>query len=159
MTRISANDVYAAEASFEFSLNNRHLYPTAVVFGSTINIPDQRRFGQIDHVRAYVRFALAHPTIRQLFPERAMVPVTVRPRKGQAKAHYEERTSTIALPDNEFGLCEVTVLHELAHHLAPGHAHDIHFIRAFDSLVEGLMGPEAVLLYRDCVANLTARVN
>jgi putative metallohydrolase (TIGR04338 family) len=154
--RISAKDVYAAEHSFEFALNNRHLYPTAVVFGSTINVPDQRRFGQIDHVTKYIDYVLAHPTIRQLFPERSMTPVSVRVRKGQNRAHYEERTAVIALPDNKFGLCEVTVLHELTHHLVPGGQHDRDFINAFDTLVGSIMGSEAVLLYRDCVANLTA---
>jgi putative metallohydrolase (TIGR04338 family) len=155
MVRIAANAVYQAEQIFENALNNRDKFPTAIVFGSTVNVPDQRRFGDYQHVRKYVNYVLAHPHIRHVYPTRSLKPVKVRVRKGPNKAHYERSTSTIALPDNRFGMSEVTVLHELAHHLSDTGGHDALFIKALDTLIETMMAPEAILLYREAVSNLT----
>ena len=86
-------------------------------FGSRIDVPMQRRFGDIASVRAYVDRVLELPAVRAGYPSAG--PVQVRERSGQRRAHYEPGTATIAVPMRDlWGGREAVVLHELAHHLA-----------------------------------------
>jgi putative metallohydrolase (TIGR04338 family) len=86
---------------------------------------------------------------------RAAVPVRVRSRNGQARAHYERANATIAIPPYEgnraWAMRELVVLHELAHHLEPDPASAVHgpaFVHRYARLVTEVIGPEAGLLLR-----------
>jgi putative metallohydrolase (TIGR04338 family) len=126
-------------------------------FGSRIDVPMQRRFGDIASVRAYVDRVLALPAVRSRYPSAG--PVQVRERSGQRRAHYEPGTATIAVPMRDlWGGREAVVLHELAHHLAcsvgvPASAagrrwHGAEFQSAMCELVTEVLGAQAALLLR-----------
>jgi putative metallohydrolase (TIGR04338 family) len=81
---------------------------------------------------------------------------------GHVAAHYERETATIAVSLRHAGaLREFVVLHELAHHLesdsAAGPApHGVEFCHRYLELVDGVIGPEAALLLRGCLADCGA---
>jgi putative metallohydrolase (TIGR04338 family) len=126
-------------------------------FGSRIDVPMQRRFGDIASVRSYVDRVLALPAVRAAYP--AAGPVSVRERSGQRRAHYEPATATIAIPMRDvWGGREAVVLHELAHHLACSAGvptspsgrrwHGAEFQTAMGDLVIEVLGAQAALLLR-----------
>lgn len=140
------------------------------IHGSSITLPIERRFASIESVQAYVDKVLALNWVRDTWPQAAS-PVTVRNRAGQAAAHYESDTATIAVPPGSPGrgwaMRELVVLHELAHHLAhrtptrgshsPSDSpHGPAFLGRLLTLVEELIGAEAAFVLRaslhDCGA-------
>jgi putative metallohydrolase (TIGR04338 family) len=135
--------VYAAESEVELFLSRPGT--TLELHGSTIAVPDERKFGRVEDVQRYVNAALEHVG-KEIFP------VTVRARKGEKKAHYSRIKSEIAVPENAFGLRETTVLHELAHHLTPlgfvVAAHGPEFRSVMTELMGKCLGPEAQFLLR-----------
>lgn len=131
--------------------------------GSTITLPIERRFASVESVQDYVNRVLSLNWVRNTWPK-AAVPVTVRSRAGQAAAHYEPETATIAVPPGQPGrgwaMRELVVLHELAHHLAPHSSsdspHGPAFLGRLLTLVSELIGAEAAFVLRvtlhDCGA-------
>jgi putative metallohydrolase (TIGR04338 family) len=124
-------------------------------FGSRMDIPLQRRFGDIDTVRRYVAAVLAGPYV--LENHRLAGPVAVRERAGQAKAHYEPGSATIAIPlDTQWAARESVILHEVAHHLAGSAVpatgrrdwHGIRFRYVMCGLVASVLGEPSALLLR-----------
>jgi putative metallohydrolase (TIGR04338 family) len=121
-------------------------------YGSTLIIPDERKFGDLDGVQRYVDQVLALNWVRTTWPTLAAQPVTVRARKGDAFAHY--RLGVIAVPEHKgnisWAMREMVVLHELAHHLARGgESHGVHFVSTYLHLVKELVGDEVGLLLTD----------
>jgi putative metallohydrolase (TIGR04338 family) len=128
---------------------------TLDLHGSTIALPIERRFASVDSMQRYVDLVLALPWVQSTWPVRAAEPVTVRRRDGQAQAHYERLTATIAIPPYErtkaWAMREFVLLHEIAHHLAPNRdraPHGAEFVDRFATLVTEIVGPEAGLLLR-----------
>lgn len=126
-------------------------------FGSRIDVPMQRRFGDIASVQAYVDGVLSRPAVHAAYP--AAGPVRVRERSGQLRAHYEPSTGTIAVPMRDrWAGREAVVLHELAHHLACSAGvpvstsgrrwHGSEFQAAMHDLVTEVLGAQAALLLR-----------
>jgi len=144
--------VYAAEGQVARIVDARLEYPTIQMFGSELVVPDDRKFGDLDSVQRYVDSVLQLNWVRARWP--SVGAVTVRARQGAGKAHYERDTATIALPPYErggqWGLRELVVLHELAHHLTPEAAphHGPDFVANVLALVAELIGPEAEFLLR-----------
>jgi putative metallohydrolase (TIGR04338 family) len=155
--------VYAGEQMVRTILNHASLqgHVTVESHGSHLTVFPDRRFGQVQDVQSYVDRVLSLNWVRATW-EQAYIPVKVRTRQGQAKAHYEPWNSTIALPPFEHGrawaLREIVVLHELAHHLSRGHGHDEIFAGTFVALVEEIIGSEVALLLRTGILEQGARV-
>lgn len=127
------SEVYAAERSVRNLLDNPG---TAIkLHGSTIMIPEERRFARIEDIQVYVDAVLKH--IGKPYG------IKVRTRKGDKFAHYEPWTNTIAVPDNAWARREVVVLHEVAHALSSGDGHGPKFRAAFVELMGATLGPEA----------------
>jgi putative metallohydrolase (TIGR04338 family) len=144
--------VYAAEDQWSALLDRGGRVD---FFGSQLDIPPQRRFGDIDSVRRYVEVVMGLPFITDDYPGAGSV--TVRERSGQARAHYEPHSLTIAVPmRSRWAARESVVLHEIAHHLAcslsaPPDRRDWHgtrFRQAMCGLVQAVLGVEAALLLR-----------
>jgi putative metallohydrolase (TIGR04338 family) len=133
-----------------------HLYTTAVqignpvisVAGVTLTLPPEAKFGSVESVQSYVDRVRALPSLAH--HPRAGIPVTVRARNGDRKAHYENARATIAVPDgrNRWAMRELVVLHELAHHLAWGDGHGSRFAAAYLDLLGAVLGPETELAQR-----------
>ena len=138
--------VYDAENALLFMLDNGG---TAQFMGSSLTLPVERRFGDLDGVRRYLALVRARPWGHPDTPE----PV-VRLRRGAAKAHWD--AGVIALPDGigekGWAMREVVVLHEYAHHVtwftagATGHGHE--FQEIYLDLLEHAVGPEAAFVVR-----------
>jgi putative metallohydrolase (TIGR04338 family) len=123
--------------------------------GSQIVLPIERRFASIESMQRYTNLILALPWVTRHWPQRSAVPVTVRQRAGQARAHYDRLTASIAIPpyshNRSWAMREYVLLHEVAHHLAPeaeAPAHGPGFVARFIDLAEEIIGPEAALLLR-----------
>lgn len=138
--------VYAAENTLLFMLDNG---ATAHFMGSSLTLPVERRFGDLDGVRRYLAQVRSRPWGHPDTPE----PV-VRLRKGVTKAHWDN--GVIALPDGigaeGWAMREVVVLHEYAHHAtwftqgAMGHGRQFQAI--YLDLLEHAVGPEAAFVVR-----------
>lgn len=148
----SARARFYAAAHLLLSLFDRSaLAPTVVLAGSTVTLPVERHFGDIDAVQGYVEKVLALNWVRRDWP-RALTRVTVRARRGVRAAHYEHHGAVMAIPPAAGGtgwaLRELVVLHELAHHLTgtAEPAHGAAFTRSYLALLDGIVGPEAAFL-------------
>lgn len=142
-----ASLVYAAEDQWAAALDRGGAID---FFGSRLDLPLQRRFGDLAAVQAYCARALTLPGVRRAYPDAGAV--RVRARAGASRAHYEADTATIALPLSAgWAARESVVLHELAHHLAPpepGDVHGVAFRSAMCRLVEEVLGAPAALVLR-----------
>ena len=148
--------VYSAEDQWS-SLMNRG--GTVDFHGSSIEVPVQRRFGELGAIETYLAWVVQLPGVTAEFGE--LRPVTVRERRGQAKAHYEPAEAVIAIPiDTSWAARESVVLHELAHHVVmctlgtDGMAHGAEFTSTMCTLVECVLGPESALILRTSYAEL-----
>ncbi|MDA0250716.1 MAG: TIGR04338 family metallohydrolase [Actinomycetota bacterium] len=112
-------------------------------FGSRLTLPPEARFSGVESVQRYVDRVLALPAVTARWPQAG--PVVVRARKGDTAAHYCDGVIAIPehRPDSPF-LREISVTHEVAHHLAPaGSAHGPDFVATHCELLDVVMGPEA----------------
>ncbi len=125
--------------------------PTFDFYGSSLLVPLERKFGDLEGVQRYVDGILALNWVRTLWPEKSILPVKVRARRGTNVAHYEF-PGVIAVPPHKGGLSwamrEIVILHELSHHFARDH-HGPKFASTFLHLVKELMGPEVGLILTD----------
>ena len=138
--------VYGAEDTLMFLLDNGG---TVTFLGSSLTLPVERRFGDIEGVQRYLGGVRSRPWG---YPE-APQP-QVRLRKGHARAHWQE--GVIALPDGigdrGWAMREVVVLHEYAHHVTwfvhgvTGHGRA--FQNVYLELLEHAIGPEAAFVVR-----------
>jgi putative metallohydrolase (TIGR04338 family) len=119
--------------------------PVVTINGVTVTLPPEAKFGCVNSIQTYLNRVMQMPDIAK---HRRFTP-TVRERKGTTKAHYQ--SGTIAIPvhrDGKWAMREMVVLHELAHHLAPGDRHGPGFVAVFLSLLGTVLGPEAELVAR-----------
>ncbi|MFM7147640.1 MAG: TIGR04338 family metallohydrolase [Actinomycetales bacterium] len=139
--------VYAVEDAWSAVLDRGGLVD---FFGSRLQVPCQRRFGDLSAMQAYADFCLS--STRRTLPQ-----VTVRRRRGQQRAHYQpaDPVDEIAIPLQARWACrESVLLHEIAHHVTrclfnPGSMHHGPRFRGAMCWLAGLaLGPEATLLLR-----------
>jgi putative metallohydrolase (TIGR04338 family) len=149
-----ASAVYAAEDQWSAVLDRGGVVD---FFGSRLDIPTQRRFGDLPSVQAYADAVLARPAVRSAYPTAG--PVRVRERHGQGRAHYEPSGAVLALPVRSLWAGrESVVLHELSHHVscsagvprepAGRRWHGAEFRSAMLMLVTEMLGESAALLLR-----------
>ncbi len=148
--------MYAAEDQWSEALNRGGKVD---FHGSIIEVPVQRRFGELEAIATYVDWVVSHPRVIEAFG--VVAPVSVRARKGQLKAHYEAESQVIAIPlDTAWAARESVVLHELTHHIVMSNhgtddpAHGPRFTASMCMLVECTLGPEAALLLRATYSSL-----
>jgi len=122
--------------------------------GSTLDVGRDVRFGDIASVRRWLAW------VREMsWGYGDTPPVTVRERKGTARAHWEP-PGTIAIPTSgsRFAMRALVVTHEYAHHVTHHRHHDAaahgsEFRAVYCDLVERAISPEAALLLRDAFHN------
>lgn len=156
--------VYEAEQRVCDQLDFAARGATAVtVHGSTITVLGDVRFGSLPAARRWLDHVRAQPWFRCRWPGAAAVPLALRARRGQRRAHYEADrhggTIAVPVPANATGwaMREMVLLHELAHHATdcdrepatagdvPA-AHDRAFTGVMLELVECTLGAETRLL-------------
>jgi putative metallohydrolase (TIGR04338 family) len=137
--------VYESEHLLEWILDHSVDDPQVVMGGSTLVLSPEAKFSTPEAVQAYVDQVLAHPGVVERFGHSW---VSVRKRKGTAKAHYS--SGTIAVPDAKWALREVVILHELAHHfdVSGTEAHGAIFTGIFLDLIGKVMGFQTQLALR-----------
>lgn len=126
---------------------------TVQIAGSTLTLPVERKFASIASVQTYCDAVLA---LNWVHAKWGGDPVRVRERRGQRFAHYERDTKTIAVAPRlggDWGMRELVILHELAHHLCPASGHGPVFAELFLDLVTQVIGFEAGLLLRIAYAD------
>ncbi len=138
--------VYSAEQSVRKTLDLINAFParTIKMYGSTLRIPEEYKFGSFRSVAEYVWKVESF----DWYPE-SKGRVCVRPRKGDEKAHYQSGHIYVH-PESAWALREIVVLHELAHHLTrlAAESHGAEFAGAFLWLVENVIGHEVAFLLR-----------
>ncbi len=146
--------VYRAEDAWAARLDAaRRGAPLAVVAGSRVLLPAERRFGELQHAADYVARVLALGDVTARFG--VVEPPGLRLRRGAHAAHWEA-PGTIALPvpprGEPWALRETVLLHELAHHV--GHRtgvavdHGAPYPAVALTLVAAVLGEEAALALR-----------
>lgn len=123
---------------------------TVEIFGSSVTLPVERKFGSVESVQAYCDQILRLNWVVETWP-RANVSVSVRARAGNTAAHYSN--DVIAVPidrDGRWAMRELVVLHELAHHLGDDAeaAHGSTFVDRYLTLIGEIIGPEAAFVLR-----------
>ena len=115
--------------------------------GSRLDLPMQRRFGDLDSVRRYLTAIRLQPWggIDAPLP-------SVRCRRGPTRAHWTA-PGEIALPESErWAMTEMVLLHEYTHHLqwhrTGATTHDRDFCVMMCDLVAGAVSPSAALVLR-----------
>lgn len=140
--------VYAAEQQLMNALDRAGAGASVDFFGSTLTLPIERRFADLDSIRRYVESVMKLPTVESRWS--TVSTPTIRERKGQRSAHYVD--GVIAVPMIErWAARETVILHELAHHCvaeAANGAHDHTFQTAYVFLVDAVIGSEAALILR-----------
>jgi putative metallohydrolase (TIGR04338 family) len=117
-------------------------------YESTFTLPIERKFASIESIETYCNMVLQLPQVRRKYPEMSKIPVTVRHRRGDRMAHYEQDNHAIAIctKGTRWALRELVVLHELAHHLTPYNGHAVRFRKAHTFLCGECIGPEIGLI-------------
>lgn len=148
-----ANAVYSAEDQWSAVLDRGGVVD---FFGSRIDVPMQRRFGDVTSVQGYVDAVLGHPAVRSAYP--SATAVTVRRSRSRVRARYLPEECAVELPSELWAGRESVVLHEVAHHLAcsggippqrtSGRWHGPEFRAAMDVVVMAMLGDGAALLLR-----------
>lgn len=155
--------VYDAQHLVQRIFDRSDDFPVVEVAGSRVTLPVERKFADLPSVRRYLQAVQALPWVRRQWP-RALIPITVRERRGQQLAHYERVRAVMAVPLHRAGpawaLRELVILHELAHHLteAGEPAHGPAFVAIYLDLLGEIVGPEAALLLRVSLLDTGARI-
>jgi putative metallohydrolase (TIGR04338 family) len=132
-----------------------HDVPTFDFYGSSLLIPIDRKFGDLESVQRYVDYVLALDWVKEAWPTRAAIRITVRSRNSNNRAHYEGDKHTLAIRPHKPGkpshaMRELYLLHEITHHLIRGAvSHSPAFAGAYLRLVTEIVGPEVGLLLTD----------
>lgn len=128
--------VYAAEDQWSAVLDRGGVVE---FFGSTFDMPCQRKFGALEHMQQYVD---------HLVGPKPTPALQVRARKGPTRAHFDPMKNEIAIPmDVTWAARESVLLHEVAHALTYAqHAdltHGPHFRSHMLNLVKDQLGLQA----------------
>lgn len=140
----SKQDVYRAEWMLENIMATNAPY---TVHGSTVVLPDEIKFSDLEHIRVYVGRVIDVVNI-ELGRNHTHPKVRLGRKDLRKKAYCTG--SDIVLPHRESGAWAWTrtvVLHELAHFLTPGHGHDATFAGMLTYLFEIAISPETAFVY------------
>lgn len=145
---VQKSRVYCAEQRLRWLYD--HPASSNEIGGVVVQLEPEARFAGLDGVAAYLDRVVSHPAVIAEFGHKGRI--AIRERKGQRMAHYETDTATIAIntSGSRWGLRELVVLHEVAHHYSPGDGgdHGPRFAEVMARLVELIMGPQAALALR-----------
>lgn len=148
---MSKKRVYAAEFNLRSMFDHAGEHRNAIVSGVTLTLPDERKFGALETVQCYVDWVLDY--VSDTYPS---TPCTVVEGHGNLRKHAYHCGSQITLPQRDrtaWAWREIVVLHEIAHHLTPGHEHDAVFAGCLAFLLSEVIGPEAGWAYTVLLAN------
>lgn len=116
-------------------------------YGTTLQLPEPRKFGDLAGVQRFVDAVCVMPQVREKYGDHAP---KVRARNGDRFAHYESWSNVIAVPDHQgsrssWAMNEIVVLHELAHCLSesrrdPTGTHGTEFCLCFIFLLKTVLG-------------------
>jgi putative metallohydrolase (TIGR04338 family) len=144
------------QATYAAELQVRVLLDTAVAVddwsfdfhGYNMTLPMERKFTCIESVRSYIDKVCALRSVRDKFPGFS-APSVREMKKDARRAYYQMGVINVSVENRGLKdpqLRELTVLHELAHHFAPGDAHGAEFRGAFVFLVRECMGQELAMV-------------
>ncbi|MFM1918332.1 MAG: hypothetical protein RJB01_1847 [Actinomycetota bacterium] len=150
---VNQSAVYSAEDQWTVLLDRGG---QVEFFGSTFDVPCQKRFGDVSAMQNYVADSIA--AMREARGWMHLPIPTVRSRKGHTRAHYEPQTAAIAIPwddtslDAVWAARESVLLHECAHHIAhtrfASRIHDDSYVATMLTLVDVMLGEQAGLMLR-----------
>lgn len=145
--------VYAAEHQLQRMIDSIAKFPTLEIAGSTVTLHPPLRFGALEQVQHYVRTVCDNEGASRL---------DVRLSRAQRWARYHG--SYISLPTGgkdggRWAWREEVVLHEIAHHLTPGHEHDGVFCARLISLFTDYISPEIGFLIRLLLLDNGAKIS
>ncbi len=127
----------------EWTLRDLLVLPQVVLAGTTLVMPVERRFANLEDVQTYVNKVLALNWVQAEY-SCAKCPLKVVRGRVINQATCGGGMMRINPDHDRFAMREVVVLHEIAHHLAPGgDAHGLKFRAAFVHLLTEIIGPEA----------------
>lgn len=122
--------------------------------GRLLTLPAPLHFGTVAAMQEYTDSVLADPATRAAYP--AVAPVRVVPTRGFRLASYLDGVIRIPARDRrgQWAMRDTVLLHEIAHHLAPGAGHGPSFRTALVALYESQLGEGPALLLQRGFAHL-----
>jgi putative metallohydrolase (TIGR04338 family) len=157
MTTGNHRDEYKArvyEAEWELRFIAEHNETGCVDFyGQTLELPQPRKFGDLDGVQAFVDKVCAFSPVTDLWTPPGSPP-KVAPRSGDKHAHYQPGYNVIAVPPHKgsahsWAMDELVVLHELAHFFnrrTDEASHGLSFVNCYLDLLDKVLHPTWKLL-------------
>jgi putative metallohydrolase (TIGR04338 family) len=147
---------YRGERMVESMLSHADGNTLVELAGSRVVLPAERHFACLESMQRYVDQVIALRPVQDLYPG-ATAPKIVN-RRGFNQASFRHVDQTIRIPSvdsrGRWAMREMTLLHELAHFLAPaGSHHDSKFRSTFAFLARAAMGPEVGLALQVCWHN------
>lgn len=145
--------VYDAEHQLQRMIDSIPKFPTVQIAGSTVTLHPPLRFGALETVQAYVHTVCANEGASRL---------GVRLSRAARWARYHG--TYISLPTGgkdggRWAWREEVVLHEIAHHLTPGHQHDGVFCDRYLDLLTKYVSPEIGFLQRILLLDNGAKIS
>jgi putative metallohydrolase (TIGR04338 family) len=116
---------------------------TAEVGGVALQLESETQFTSLKDIQAYLDLVHVHPGVIARFGQFGRV--FIRERKGDRFAHYSNGVIAINSAGRGWGMRELVVIHELAHHYSPARGHGPQFTDTFVTLLEILVGSQAAL--------------
>lgn len=112
---------------------------TIEMFGATFTLPEsgQRRFGRVEDIQRYLDALWQMSWVR----EYNVPQPRLRVRRGDRMAHYRRKDHTISIPQADWALTEMVVLHESAHALCDQGGHGQRFRHIYADLASRAIDP------------------
>lgn len=145
--------VYDAEHQLQRMLDSITQYPTVQIAGSTVTLHPPLRFGALATVQAYVNTVCDNEGASRL---------DVRLSQSERWARYHGTYITLPSRGQDGGRWawrEEVVLHEITHHLTPGHGHDGVFCDRYITLLTAYVSPEIGFLTRLLLLDNGAKIS
>ena len=122
--------------------------------GELLSLPTPLHFGTVAAMQDYTDSVLSDPAIRAAYP--GVASVRVVPTRGFRRASYQDGVIRIPAKDRrgQWAMRDTVLLHEVAHHLAPGGAHGPIFRTALVALYGARLGRGPALLLQRGFAHL-----
>lgn len=151
---IMTRDAYQSR-TYEAENELRFIADTEVTtydfYGSTLVLPEPRKFGDLAGVQRFVDAVCALPAVYERYPTPPWRPAPrAIPYGGVMKATYRAMDNVIRIPQHQgskssWAMTEFVVLHEIAHYLCHGRegdtgAHGTEFCVCFMFLLETVLG-------------------
>lgn len=160
MSRDSQREaLYNAERDVRAMQDRAYEFPTIVIQGSTIVIPERLNIGSLAGYQGFVAKVQEQAWYKARYPSAG--PISVRNRKSANRAHYQGGTIAVAERTHrleQYAMHADYALHEMAHHVSQD-GHGPQFAANYLVHLREVRGPEMYLLMLDAFQSNAVKID